>query len=139
MRHICHEVASSWDLSDFQQFERSSRSQMFFKKAVKACNFIKKRLQRRCFPVNIEKFLGAVFLQNGGFLRRWLLVIWEQIYFQEAVICAKYITRKYGYIVMISLLRPKKRDENCKDAKMQTIWIRENFIWKCHLSITAKN
>ena len=35
---------------------------------VKTCNFIKKRLQHRCFPVNITKFLRAAFLQNtsGG-------------------------------------------------------------------------
>ena len=31
---------------------------------LKACNFIKKRLQPRCFPVNIAKFLRAVILKN---------------------------------------------------------------------------
>ena len=29
---------------------------------LKACNFIKKKLQHRCFPVNLV--LGATFLQN---------------------------------------------------------------------------
>ena len=29
-----------------------------------ACNFIKKRLQHNCFPVNIAKFLRTPFLQN---------------------------------------------------------------------------
>ena len=29
--------------------------------ALKACNFIKKRLQHRCFPVNITKFLRTRF------------------------------------------------------------------------------
>ena len=28
------------------------------------CNFIKKRLQHRCLPVNIANFLRAAFLQN---------------------------------------------------------------------------
>ena len=28
---------------------------------LKACNFIKKRLQHRCFPVNIAKFLRTAF------------------------------------------------------------------------------
>ena len=28
---------------------------------LKDCNFIKKRLQHRCFPVNIEKFTKTVF------------------------------------------------------------------------------
>ena len=34
----------------------------------KACNFIKNRLERRCFPVNIAKFLRTTFLWNtsGG-------------------------------------------------------------------------
>ena len=34
----------------------------------KACSFIKKRLQRRCFPENIAKFLRTSLLQNtsGG-------------------------------------------------------------------------
>ena len=41
------------------------------KKGVKkpwACNFIKKEIQHRCFPVNFEKFLRAFSLQNtsGG-------------------------------------------------------------------------
>ena len=29
--------------------------------AFKACNFIKKRLQHSCFPVNIAKFLRTAF------------------------------------------------------------------------------
>ena len=29
---------------------------------LKACNFIKKRLQYMCFPVNIAKFLRIPFL-----------------------------------------------------------------------------
>ena len=30
----------------------------------KACNFILKRLQHKCFPVNIEKFLRTRILKN---------------------------------------------------------------------------
>ena len=35
---------------------------------LEACHFIRKRLQYRCFPVNIAKFLRTVFLKNtsGG-------------------------------------------------------------------------
>ena len=35
---------------------------------LEACKFIKKRLQRRCFPINIAIFLRAAFFQNtsGG-------------------------------------------------------------------------
>ena len=31
---------------------------------LKVCNFIKKRLQPRCFPANIAKFLRAAILKN---------------------------------------------------------------------------
>ena len=42
------------------------RLESFFNKAAgfQACNFIKKRLQHRCFAVNIAKFLGTPFLKN---------------------------------------------------------------------------
>ena len=33
-----------------------------FNKVAEACNFIKKRLQHRCFPVNIAKYLRTTFL-----------------------------------------------------------------------------
>ena len=35
---------------------------------LKACNFIKKSLQDRCFHVNIEKFLMLLFSKNICFL-----------------------------------------------------------------------
>ena len=38
---------------------------------LKFCDFIKKRLQHRCFPVNIVKFLGTAFFfisaTSGGY------------------------------------------------------------------------
>ena len=41
---------------------------LFFNKAaglrLQPCNFIKKRLWHRCFPVNFVKFLRTPFLQN---------------------------------------------------------------------------
>ena len=41
------------------------------------CNFIKKRLQHKCFPVNIAKFLRTPILTNiceRRFLYRWALI-----------------------------------------------------------------
>ena len=35
--------------------------------SLEACNFIKKRPQHRCFPVNIAKFLRKFYLQNAAF------------------------------------------------------------------------
>ena len=42
-----------------------------FSWGIEACNFIKKRLQHRCFPANIVKFLRTAFLIEH--LRRLLL------------------------------------------------------------------
>ena len=39
---------------------------------LKACKFIKKKLQRRCFPVNIAKFLRAPILKNTW---EWLFLL----------------------------------------------------------------
>ena len=35
-----------------------------FTEKLQACKFIKKRLQHRCFPVNISKILKAPVLKN---------------------------------------------------------------------------
>ena len=45
---------------------------IFNKVAVlQGCNFIKNRLQRRCFPVNIAKFLRtAIFFSSVGIIAR---------------------------------------------------------------------
>ena len=71
---------------------KSSRSQMFFKIGViknfadfnwslflikfqgQACNFIKKRLQNRCFPVKFAKCLNTPFFTEHF---RWLLPLVE--------------------------------------------------------------
>ena len=51
---------------------RCSSKKMFL--SLKACNFIKKRLQHRCFPVNIAKLLRTPFSQNtsGGCFYNYL-------------------------------------------------------------------
>ena len=41
-------------------------------KGLKACNFIKKRLQHRCFPVKFAKFLRTLIFTEH---LRWLLLI----------------------------------------------------------------
>ena len=51
----------------FRNFHRKTLVlESLFNKAagLKACNFIKKRLQHRCFPVNIAKFLRTFILKN---------------------------------------------------------------------------
>ena len=70
------------------QIYRSSRSQMFFRTGplknvgvsnkvagLDACNFIKKRLQHRCFSVKFAKSLRPSFLQytSGGCFWKYLM------------------------------------------------------------------
>ena len=49
-----------------QYSQKTPVLESFFNKVAgqKACNFIKKELQSRCFLVNVAKFLRATFLQN---------------------------------------------------------------------------
>ena len=78
---------------------RSSRLQMFFKKVflkilqyleentcvgLKACNFIKKRLQHKCFPENIAKFLRTTFfIEHLWWLLVFLLMMVINVYSTE--------------------------------------------------------
>ena len=67
--------------------DRGSRLQMFIKIGVlkisqqslentyaglKACNYIRKRLQNKCFPVNIAKFFTTAILRNTSNGCFWL-------------------------------------------------------------------
>ena len=61
--------------SKFHKFHRKTPVlESHFKKVagLKACNFIKKRLQHRCFPVRFEKFLRTPFFTENLW---WLLLI----------------------------------------------------------------
>ena len=51
-------------LRNFAKFtgKQLCQSLLFNKAADRACNFIKKRLWHRCFPVNFAKFLRIPFL-----------------------------------------------------------------------------
>ena len=58
-------------LRNFAKFAGKYLCQGLFMPGPKACNFIKKRLWHRCFPVNFVKFLKTPFLQNTS---GWLLL-----------------------------------------------------------------
>ena len=51
-------------LSQYSQGNNCVRVLFFNKRGIQACNFIKKRLQHRCFPVNIETILRTPTLKN---------------------------------------------------------------------------
>ena len=46
------------------KFQKFCWSLFLIKKGLKACNFIKKRLRHRCFPVKFLKFLRTSILKN---------------------------------------------------------------------------
>ena len=69
-RRIC----SVWKgaLSNFAKFiEKQLCQSLFFNKVGCLCNFIKKILWHRCFPVNFAKFIWTPILQN---ISGWLLL-----------------------------------------------------------------
>ena len=109
-----------WFLNNFIQFSmqyittiRSSRSQMSFEIGVlktcnihrktpvlesllskvaslEACNFIKKRLHYRCFPVNIAKVLRKFYIKNttdGCFCTLNSMGIWWHIKIGKLMTC----------------------------------------------------
>ena len=61
-------------LKRFATFTRKHLPWSLFNKfaGLKACNIINKRLQHRCFPMNIAKMLGKAFPIEH---LRWLLVM----------------------------------------------------------------
>ena len=51
----------------FRKFHKKTpvlESHLYKAAGLKACNFIKKRIQYRCFPVKFEKFLRRSILNN---------------------------------------------------------------------------
>ena len=63
--HLTGKERLSWNTADLEFTEAVVHRCL---KKVKACNFTKKRLQDRCFPANIVKFLRTVFFTDhlGG-------------------------------------------------------------------------
>ena len=86
-----------------------------------ACNFIKKRPQRKCFPMKYEKFLRAVFLQNH---LRWLLLkilflFYVKIYFR----IKKKRIQKLITLLMNQVIFPFKMKKYASFVEMSMIHI----------------
>ena len=58
-------------LKNFAVFTGIQLRWILFLKKLQACNFNKKRLQRKCLPANIANFLRAAFFIEH---LRWLLL-----------------------------------------------------------------
>ena len=52
-------ATSCWRVSVKTMFQEEPPD-VLYKKSLRACNFVKKRLQHRCFPVNYAKFLRNI-------------------------------------------------------------------------------
>ena len=81
---------------------------------LQGCNFIKKRLQHRCFPVNIVKFLRTAILKNA--CERLLLI---------SIIALRFVMRIYSMLLSIR--------SNCYKRKYGGVLISHMIL--LHLSI----
>ena len=57
-----------------QNSQENNCGRVSFLIKLQVCNFIKKRLCCRCFPVNFVKFLKHLFLQNASGVCFWILL-----------------------------------------------------------------
>ena len=71
---------------------------------LQACKLIKKKLQHRCFPENIAKFLRTAFLQNnyGGYFRYHFVMTQKMSWIPFRVLHTLYCI--FEYILELNLL-----------------------------------
>ena len=116
----------------------------FLSIGLKACNFVKKILQQRCFPVKFVKFLKILFSTEH---LRWLLTIFIRFCPHVSQFCisffggsliptTKIITKlpefKYGY----SMSRKKYQILTfSKRAILKNILLNQRRIWPSQTSI----
>ena len=68
-----------------------------------SCNFIKKRFQHRCFPVNIAKFFRAPVLKN----------VWERLFRRFPTLIKKYNKQRMKW----TFSQKKKKSKTQPDKK----------------------
>ena len=103
---------------DSQTNNRSNHSQMFFKIGVlknfanftgkhpcqdlpQACNFIKERLQYRCFPEIYAKFFRTPFSQNTSSGCFWNNLIWLNLF--QVMILAKQLKKCCMFLLLLRI------------------------------------
>ena len=110
---------------------------------LKTCNFIKKRLQQRCFPVKFTKFLGI-----PSFTERlwWLLLSFlKQKSKNEKIYPHEHIHRKTPVIVSFLVqLQPweltiLRRTDSILDAFCEVCEVLQNLIFTEDSWATASN
>ena len=94
------------------------------------CNFIKKRLQHRCFPVNIAKYLRSFFIEHLQWFGRLGILMVCRIGFKRKVyglkwsklLCFTYIYRTCTY----------KKSQWCDDTKIRFTY----GFYRCNWPVT---
>ena len=72
------------------------------KVVLKACNFIKKRLQQRCFHVNISKVLGAAF-----YTELWHLLLKINFSMRKDFLLKKKVSEKIAFALTCFIYKYK--------------------------------
>ena len=104
--------------------------------SLEACNFIKNRLQHRCFPVNIAEFLIKLFFKEHYW---WLLLYYkfignsmtfinpDDIYFQYDALCLYHhvFLHFFRYQFLLKLLKHVKLIvfENYNECKAKHLFL----------------
>ena len=101
----------------------------------KACNFIKKRLQHRCFPVNIVEFLRTLILKN---IYEWLLLNPPLLLLG---LCQKILTllKKWSFPLRNSSVNVTKSSISCEFGHIcrRNPWSKTSYFMQWHILSTS--
>ena len=111
-------------------FKKTFSTKHLFYRIAEACNFIKIRLWRRCFPMNFAKFLRTPFLQStssgcfcfytrGSIGLKWANYLYKSIFFMS--------------LVSFNTSWKHQKTSGCdvfkRCRKRQVAWNRLNLFW----------
>ena len=64
--------------------------------SLKACNFIKKRLQQMCFPLSLAKFLRKPLIQNSSRRMVLTMTLSAHVLMTRQKLTQNFLTRNFG-------------------------------------------
>ena len=106
--------------------QKLQKQSFVHKNFMRACNFIKKRVQHRYFPVNLEKILKELFLQNTSSGCFWNYYSFFRLK-NTFVLIKLLINQSFAEINMILItIRVDRMDVfllcRCSDFKIHKMW-----------------
>ena len=111
------------EISQNSQENTSVRVSFLTKLQISACNFIKKSLQHRCFPVNLAKFLRAPFLQNTSGQLLFDLITYIRLMLKDF----DFFFNKYQKQLSWGAAKIKSFENSC-----EIHWIKyQEIAWEC--------